>query len=311
MQMKICKLVLLVSVLSSILAYGSVDNPKGEVMNVWPDGKMPGSAFEKPEIVQVRKTGNRIIKGVPTPTLEIFWSKTAKENSGFVLVCPGGGYSILSYDSEGTHVAKRLADNGVSAGVLKYRVPKIRTEALQDAQRAIRIIRANAKKWNINPDKIVIIGFSAGANLSARASTLYATNSYEKIDAIDDVSPKPNFTGLMYPAYCDEPTYQRYWGSKAKVESVDFNKDYELSSELKIDAQTPPTFIMQAQNDKNWINSSIAYFLALKQFEVPVNLHIFDKGGHGFGMVRPNELIEQWFNLFAAWLKKNEVIVSK
>ncbi len=310
MQMKIYKIVLMFT-LSSLVAFGGVDNPKGEVINVWPDGKMPNSTFEKSEIVHVRKSGNRIIKSVPTPTLEIFWSKSAKENSGFVLICPGGGYSILSYDSEGTRVAKRLADNGVSAGVLKYRVPKFRKEALQDAQRAVRIIRANASKWKINANKIVIIGFSAGANLSARASTLYAEDFYKKIDSIDEFSPKPDFTGLLYPAYCDEPTYQRYWGSKAKVESVDFNKDYMLSSELKIDAQTPPTFIMQAQNDKTWINSSIAYFLALKQAKVPVNLHIFDRGGHGFGMERPNELIEQWFDLFTAWLKKNEVIVSK
>ena len=285
--------------------------PKGHIINVWPDGKMPDNTFDKNEVVEIRKSGSRFFKGVPTPTLEVFLSKTADKNAGFVLVCPGGGYSIVSYDHEGTHVAERLAKSGVSAAVLKYRVPKFRTEALQDAQRAIRIIRANAGEWKFNPDKIVVIGFSAGANLSARVSTLYRENSYKKIDAIDAFSPKPNFTGLLYPAYCDESSFQRFWGTKAKVKSVDFNTDYALSSELKVDAQTPPTFIMQAQNDKMWINSSIAYFLALKQFNVPVNLHIFDKGGHGFGMVRPNELIQQWFELFSAWLKKNEVIVSK
>ncbi len=303
--------------LKSIVAFTVVvlnafaENPRGEIFNLWQDGKMPDYVSDKTEIVDIRKNGTRIIKEVPTPTLEVFLSKSANPEAGFVLVCPGGGYYILSYDSEGTHVAKRLAENGVSAAVLKYRVPKLRNAALQDAQRAIRFIRANSTKWNFNPEKIVIIGFSAGANLSARASTLYRENSYDKIDAVDELSPKPNFTGLMYPAYCDEPSYQRYWGSKAKVESVDYNTDYELSSELKIDADTPPTFIMQAQNDKTWINSSIAYFLALKKAKVPVNLHIFDKGGHGFGMVRPNELIEQWFDLFTAWLKKNEVIISK
>ena len=240
------------------------------------------------------------LRNVSKPKMELFL--TGKPGSGFVVICPGGGYSFLSMKNEGYEIAEYLNSLGVSAGILCYRVPDNTQGALMDVQRAIRIVRANAKKWGVNPDKIAVMGFSAGANLTARAAN--AQPSYAEVDKIDKEPPVPNLTGLIYPAYCDEPTFQQCWASMKKRESIDYNSDYAVSKELPVSGGTPAAFIVQALDDRAWVNSSVAYFLALKKAGVPVEVHMFDRGGHGFGMERPGELIGQWPDLFIAWLKK-------
>lgn len=275
-------------------------NPQGKIVQIWPEAKMP--EVQKSEFAcKVRKNGDRIISGTQAPSLEIFQAKSDKPTP-FVIVCPGGGYKILSYDAEGTKVARRLAENGISAGVLSYRTPDNRAGALADLQRAVRFVRANAEQLNVAGDKIAVMGFSAGANLTARAAN--AQPSYAEVDKIDKEPPVPNLTGLIYPAYCDEPTFQQCWASMKKRESIDYNSDYAVSKELPVSGGTPAAFIVQALDDRAWVNSSVAYFLALKKAGVPVEFHMFDRGGHGFGMERPGELIGQWPDLFIAWLKK-------
>ncbi len=296
------KIVFALAVFVGISAYAS-ENPKGEIFEIW-NGKVAGNVPSTPEVVKTRgKAIARYINNTQVPTLELFKVK-ANSPTPFVIICPGGGYGLLSYDNEGTYVAEYLNKAGISAAVLKYRTPNNRVGALIDAQRAIRFARANASAWNIDKDKIAIVGFSAGANLSARASTNYAKKVYENQDEIDNMSAKPNFTGLLYPAYCDEPTFQLHWGDHKKRASVDYTTDYKLADELPVDANTPPAFIFQAQDDNYWVNASVAYFLALKQAKVSVNLHFFDKGGHGFGLRSGNNLISQWPELFVAWFKK-------
>lgn len=181
-----------------------------EKFDLWPEGKMPGKSAAEPESSKIEDTwiGKKdkvlIIRNVSKPTLEFFKAKSDKP-TGLVVVCPGGGYGVIAYGHEGTEIAEWLNSQGVSALVLKYRVPNNPMGALMDAQRAIRTARANAKEWNVDPNKIAVMGFSAGASLSARASTNYAKKLYEPIDNIDGLSARPDGTILIYPAYCDEP----------------------------------------------------------------------------------------------------------
>ncbi len=294
----------LISILAGLcfVSVAFADDFSVSKQDLWPEGKMPGPACGEQEVAKTAADGVTRISFVSKPTLEFYIPKSRKP-TGAVIISPGGGYSILAYNLEGQEIAEWLAKEGIAAVILKYRVPNNREGALMDLQRAIRTVRAKASELNIDPSKIAVMGFSAGANLSARASTLYATDSYRAIDEIDKVSARPDFTCLIYPAYCDEPTFQQCWGNKQKRKHEDFNSDYRLASELKIDSKTPPAFIVQTQDDSAWINSSIAYYLALKEANVPSCLHIFDSGGHGYGIRDKAKLVNDWNELCEDWLK--------
>ncbi|MDD4645998.1 MAG: alpha/beta hydrolase, partial [Bacteroidales bacterium] len=200
-----------------------------------------------------------------------------------IVVCPGGGYEILAYDLEGTEVATWLNSLGITAFVLHYRVPGNRTGALQDAQRAIRIIRDKYVNQAPHLKKLGIMGFSAGSSLSARVSTRYPDKTYEPVDTADQLSAKPDFAMLIYPAYLDQ------------------GPERSLTPELKIDAQTPPMFIFQTADDV-FGNSSLVMAQALRDKKVPVELHILPAGGHGYGLRTGNRAGETWPELAAAWL---------
>ncbi len=265
---------------------------------IWPEGKMRGTTAEEYKLDK-----RRMISSLKTPTLEYFLVKSENPTQ-FVVVCPGGGYSILAHTHEGTDIVKWLNENGVSAAILRYRVPNNPNGALQDIQRAIRIVRKNADKLNIDSDKIGVMGFSAGANLCARASTNYGKKTYEPIDEIDTISARPDFTMLIYPAYCDKQGNERRWQKKQKDPNADLNTRYALADELKVTNDTPPVFIVQTLDDKSYIDSSVAYFIAAKSAGVSANLHIFAKGGHGYGLAKNRGLlVGEWPKLAADWLK--------
>lgn len=274
------------------------------VEEVWPEGKMPGKPAAEPEVVW----GNEVDMGishVSKPTLEIYPAKSGRQTqTGAVIINPGGAYQGLSYTLEGREIARWLSDAGITAAILKYRVPNNREGALMDIQRAIRLMRSKSAELKINPDKIAVMGFSAGANLSARASTLFEKDSYAPIDNIDALSARPSFTGLIYPAYCDDPRFQEHWGTKAPLVSKDYNHDYKLAEELKITDKTPPVFIVETQEDE-WVNSSLAYYLAMKKAGRPAELHLFNKGAHGYGIRNATQPVRQWKDLFREWLKFN------
>ena len=273
------------SLILSLLTLASTlcaDETKNEnIYTIWPTGKMPGTSAPEYKLNE-----RKMVSAIKTPTLELFLVKSDKPTA-FVIVCPGGGYNILAHSHEGVQIAEWLNSIGVSAGILRYRVPQNPDGALQDIQRTIKIVRQNADKtyWNIDPKKVGVIGFSAGANLCARASTNYKIPAYERIDNMDVAfSARPDFTMLIYPAYCDKQGNDRRW-NKAKV---DFNADnsvlYKIADNLPIDKKTPPVFIAQSLDDKNYINAALAYFLEAKRNGVPANLHIFESGGHGYGL---------------------------
>ncbi len=254
-----------------------------EVIHIWPKS-VPGETEAKHPAIQTENTSGNVkrITNITDPVLEVFPAKGQNLHGG-VIVCPGGGYNILAIDKEGYEIAKWLNSLGYSAFVLQYRVPQKQYGALQDVQRSIRIVRGNAEKWNLDERKIGVIGFSAGGSLGARASTLYPEKTYEKIDTKDDVSCRPDFAMLIYPAYLDK------------------GENRTLTPELKVNEETPPTFIFQTADDRLG-NSSLMYTQALRDAKVSVELHVLPQGGHGYGLRPGNYAAETWPKLAEKWL---------
>ena len=256
-----------------------------QVVPVWPEGKVPLKTSDAPEKVNPSQDDIIRLTDVNVPTLTIFPAEGKGSPTPAVLVCPGGGYSILAWNHEGTEVAAWLNKQGITAFVLKYRVPGNRDGALCDAQRAMGLIRARAADHNVNPAKIGIMGFSAGAHLSVRTCTNSGKRFYEPIDDADAVSCRPDFALIIYPAYLSGP-------------------DYSMADGLPVTADTPRTFLIQTQDDVPLIDSSIAYYIALKAAKVPVEMHLFPDGGHGYGLRQRNKSSDAWPAYAEAWLKR-------
>ncbi len=266
----------------------------GEIFEIWNTGNTPGSVCVAHEEL-TREPPREFAVNVSVARLEFFPSKNAQK-SGLLLVCPGGGYFGMAVNHEGLQIAKWANERGMAACVLWYRVPDNMQGALQDVQRAIRFSRANAE--NIDPNKIAVIGFSAGANLCARASTWFDEKTYKPVDGIDKLSARPDLTCLIYPAYCDAPTFAKYKLAPAgtQIDAPDYNSEYALAANLPVDSSSPEAFIVQTLDDKNYKNSSVAYALALKKAGVPATLFLCDAGGHGFGLGqnKADKLVSMW-----------------
>lgn len=208
-----------------------------------------------------------------------------------MVVCPGGGYNILAMDLEGTEICEWLNSLGITAVLLKYRVPRregisMYQAPLQDAQRALGLVRFNASKWGINPQAIGIMGFSAGGHLSAALSNNFSQRTYPQVDDADRVNCRPDFTMLVYPAYLTV---------KEKQDS--------LSPELQVNKNTPPTLLIQTGDDPVRVESSLFYYLALKRAGVPAEMHLYPTGGHGYGLRIKEGNISTWPDRAAEWLK--------
>jgi acetyl esterase/lipase len=262
---------------------------KNEIINLWP-GKVPGELKEKkpPEIADSKNDNILRYSEVTDPAIEVFLPNPAVNNGSAVIVCPGGGYQILAYDLEGTEVAAWLSNLGFTAFVLQYRIPEKKEGALQDVQRAIRIVRSNATKWKINPEKTGVMGFSAGGSLSARASTLFNKKTYQPVDKTDSLSCRPSFTMLIYPAYLDQ------------------GPGLTLTPELVLSKDVPPVFIFQTADDP-YGNSALVMAGALRNAKLPVELHMLSAGGHGYGLRKGKICAETWPVLAEKWLKSIKV----
>jgi acetyl esterase/lipase len=256
-----------------------------QVVTLWPEGKAPLKTSDAPEKVNPSKDDIVRVTDVNVPSLTVFLAKDAGHPNPAVMICPGGGYSILAWNHEGTEVAEWLNGQGVSAFVLKYRVPGNRDGAFCDAQRAMGLIRSKAQEFNIDAKRLGIMGFSAGAHLSVRASTNFDKRFYEAVDGADAQPSRPDFALVIYPAYL-------------------FREGYTLAPELPVTAQVPPTFLLQAEDDGPYVDSSLAYAIALKAAKVPVELHIFPDGGHGYGLRKKGKTTDVWPALAAAWLAR-------
>jgi acetyl esterase/lipase len=266
------------------------------VFDVWPD-KAPGEtgAIGAEKLLD-QQPGQRQVKrltNVNKPTLTVFRPAKEKDTGAAVLICPGGGYNILAWDLEGEEVAGWLNSIGVTGIVLKYRVPRRPDQPkdkpplgpLQDAQRAMSLVRSKARELGIDGKRLGILGFSAGGHLAAATSTNFDKRSYDASDETDKISCRPDFAVLIYPAYL-----------------IAKDKD-ELAADIRVSKETPPTFFAHASNDGVKPDNSLLMYLALKRAGVPAELHIYATGGHGFGLRPSQEPCSTWPTRCADWMK--------
>lgn len=261
---------------------------------------------------EVRQEGIIRIANVQIPTIDVYLPARQMATGKAVVIFPGGGYGILAYDWEGADFAKWLNAQGIAGIVVKYRLPISKSlidpkeVPLMDAQRAIRLIRQNAEAWNIDPDKVGVMGFSAGGHLASTISTQYNHEVDRPKDTIDALSARPDFSILVYPVI----TFQDdavHGGSRKNLigETASQELKDRFSAQLNVNAETPPTFLVHAQDDKGVpIENSLLYYEALHKNEVKASLHIYPSGGHGFAFGLGKGAVEGWREVLLAWMRE-------
>jgi acetyl esterase/lipase len=265
---------------------------------IWPGAVPDPQPVPGPEnaIASTGLVGGRpltLVNNVSQPTMTVY-SPMGTNTGVAAVVFPGGGYQCLAMDLEGTEICDWLTSHGITAVLLKYRVPVKRVgpygespPALEDAQRTLGLVRFHAAEWQIDPHKIGVIGFSAGGHLVAATSTHFDQRTYPKVDAADQVSCRPDFAIALYPGHL----------------SAEKDEPVALNPHIRVTSQTPPTFLVQAEDDHvDGIGQVLVYYLALKQAGVPVEMHLYAQGGHGFGLRRTNLPITEWPQLATKWL---------
>jgi acetyl esterase/lipase len=309
-KVKLCCAVLVASAVLATMS-GSVTRAQGweapaghEQIALWPGTPPDAARVAGPETVTVTK--DELVAGKPytyvekvsRATMTVFSPPPGVANTGAaVIVFPGGGYWILAIDLEGTEVCDWLVTRGVTCVVLKYRVPGNDLQpqsgpypkspmAIEDAQRAIRLVRSRAAEWEIDPHKVGVLGFSAGGHLVAAASTLYDRKLYARVDAADDLSARPDFGVALYPGHLWLDT-----------------KALTLNPAVPVTAHTPSQFVLQAEDDPvDSIENSLVYYEALRRAHVAAELHIYPHGGHAFGLRETAQPITHWPRLVETWL---------
>lgn len=293
-----------------------------ETMPLWP-GSPPGGekATAKEEVVERRKSEadlrDRITKGVRRPTLTVF--RAAKPTGAAILMAPGGGYSWVVMDKEGYEAAELFARRGVTVFVMTYRLPQEGWAAgadtpLQDAQRALRLVRARASEFGVDPRRIGVMGFSAGGHVAGSLTFGFDKPVYAAVDAADRVSARPDFSMLMYPvATMSEPAVHK--GSRKNLlgeqPSPERIAAYSLETQVRGDA--PPTFLLHAADDESVpVENSLKVFAALKAKKVPTELHVFEEGGHGFGLrFAVGKPVASWPDLVLAWMDRKGFLTER
>lgn len=261
------------------------------------NGPVPGEDNQKIDTEKTidRNDGILRLTNVSKPTITHYPAPADKATGAAVIVAPGGGYSILAYSHEGTDVCKWLNEIGVSAILLKYRTPRRQNlpkhhAPLQDAQRAVSLVRSKAAEWKIDPKRLGFLGFSAGGHLTATVLTSDGKVTFPK-EEVDSFSPIPNFGILVYPAYLKDPEHPN-----------------QLVPEVPVNENTPPCFLVVGHQDSNFVEGSALFYLAMQRAKRPCELHIFAKGGHGFGMKRIPERIGRWPKLAGNWMKEMNLL---
>jgi acetyl esterase/lipase len=267
---------------------------------IWPNGA-PGALATPAAEADMTTAKDRPVAGKPVirlgnvsvPTITLYKPEArsdVKDPRPAIVVFPGGAYRILAIDLEGTEVCDWLNSAGIACVLLKYRVPDSgpypkSAAALQDAQRAVGLVRQRAKEWNIDPGRVGVLGFSAGGHLVAALNAHFDKRVYDPVDAADELSCRPDFAVLVYPAYIAQA-----------------DKGMSPNPETQPNAQTPPSFIVQAEDDPVHVENANTYFLELKKAKVPAELHIYAEGGHGYGLRRTKLPVTYWPALVEGWL---------
>ncbi|MGD0736733.1 MAG: alpha/beta hydrolase [Terracidiphilus sp.] len=280
---------------------------------LWP-GAAPGAQANPAAEADMTTAKDNLIAGKPlirlgnvsVPTLTLYKPKGDVDRGAAIVVFPGGGYNILAIDLEGTEICDRLNSWGIACVLVKYRVPNTgpypkSSAALQDAQRTIVLVREHAAEWGIDPKRVGVLGFSAGAHLAAALSTHYDRRLYDAIDAADKLSCRPDFAVIIYPGYLALA-----------------DKNFAPNADINPTADTPPTFIVQAEDDPVHVENAVVYFLQLKNAKVPAELHIYAQGGHGYGLRRTENPpgskptlglpVTMWPYLMETWLETIKVL---
>lgn len=298
------RLVLLTAGLMGMAAVAAGQNapvwepPPGHVtVLLWPHGA-PGNPPSPGPEKRVESAHDSLIGGktvfrltnVSEPTITVFEPPAGRRSGAAVLVFPGGSYRVLDIDKEGTEICGWLNSIGITGVLLKYRVPNsgpypTSSAAFEDGQRAIGLVRQHAGEWGIDPQRVGVLGFSAGAHLAAVLSNLCEKRIYPTVDAADEISCKPNFAMILYPGWLQAP-----------------NHPLVPNPSIPIDPAGPPAFIVQAENDNvAHVESSITYFEALKNAGIPAELHLYAEGGHGFALRPIGKPITVWPHLAETW----------
>jgi acetyl esterase/lipase len=302
---------LCLTVLSVVLAFGGQSgqtlgwqpSPEYAQVPIWPGAVPDARPVAGPESVEITENGDLVagkpyvsVGQVERPTMTVHRPK-GKNTGAAVVVFPGGGYWILAIDLEGTEVCDWLTARGITCVLLKYRVPgdgkfprsgpyPKSPMALEDAQRTVGLVRFHAAEWHIDPHKIGVLGFSAGGHLAAAISTHFARRLYAAVDAADKESCRPDFAVALYPGHLSlEP------------------RIFELNPDIRVTRETPPTFLLQAEDDPvDRVENSLVYYAALRKAGVPVEMHLYPHGGHAFGLRRTKFPITAWPELVETWL---------
>ncbi|HLJ97757.1 MAG TPA: alpha/beta hydrolase [Gemmataceae bacterium] len=262
------------------------------VLDLWP-GKVPGETTASGEEKLTGEKGRRQLTNVSKPTLTVYRPDKDKNTGVAVIIAPGGGYRFLAWDHEGEDVAAWLNSLGVTGVLLKYRVPRRPDHPagpLQDAQRALSLVRSKAKEWGMDPKRIGMLGFSAGGHLTALTATNFDKRAYDPSDDADQVSCRPDFAVIIYPGGV-----------------VDRSRE-KLDPAIRVSKETPPTFLAQSNDDQVGPQNSAVLYLALKKAQVPAELHIFATGGHGYGMRPSKNPCSEWPKRCEEWLRVEKIL---
>lgn len=311
----------------SAQAYAWQPSPTHTQIPIWP-GAIPDS--QPIAGLEVAKTvAEPLVAGKPwiqvgavsRPTMTVY-SPKGKNTGVAVVVFPGGGYTILAIDLEGTEVCNWLTSRGITCVLLKYRVPGLgfypksapypksgpypeSPMALEDAQRTVGLVRFHAAKWHIDPNKIGVLGFSSGGHLVAAISTHFNQRLYPVVDAADKESCRPDFAVAIYPGHLSlaSVAWDKNFGRGLKQKPTSQANNYELNPDVPVTRQTPPTFLLQAEDDhEDNVNDSLVYYIALKNAGVPAEMHLYAEGGHAFGLRHTKFPITEWPSLVEIWL---------
>lgn len=298
-----------VFLLLSSLLFHLMTSAQQYTLPLYPAGQVPNwrDAGEQ-ELTQAGDI--TLISKVQQPAIGVYLPAKRVATGQAVLVCPGGGYGVLAYDWEGTDIAKWLNSKGIAAIVLKYRLPNTQSNIiphltpLMDAERAMRMVRANASRWNIQPNRIGVMGFSAGGHLASTLGTHFSPGKPDAADTIDQQSSRPDFMVLVYPVITMDEKIT-HGGSRSNLlgaaPSADLIRRY--SNELQVNAQTPPTFLLHATDDKGVpVENSLLFYQALKNHSVPAEMHIYPYGGHGFSLAIGKGYLQTWTDRCIDWM---------
>ena len=285
-------------------------NAQEFTLPLWPAGSVP--YYQKTTEAEKRDTGDVIrITLVQSPDIAVYLPSRRNATGQAVIICPGGGYGGLSYSWEGSDPARLLSARGIAAIVLKYRLPNSKSivtphlAPTADAKRAIRLVRANAAKWNIRKEAVGIMGFSAGGHLASTLATHFDSGDANSADSIERQNSRPDFAVLVYPVISMSKPVM-HTGSRNNL--IGTTPDSLLaklySNELQVTAQTPPTFLVHATDDKSVpVENSLLFYQAFKDHNVPAEMHIYPKGGHGFGLAVGRSYLETWTDRLVDWMR--------